>query len=300
MDRPRPDAGGRSLTGQRSPTALHWTVVAAVVAAGCLSGAGPADDGDAAGEASGPVEELPEGLGALPDGTPAPTTMTWRNCANHVGLFPYPMETLQGMLPSGFAPMPYPNDPTGEAGSWFISSHPCDNTEDLWVGIAVVPPAELAGDAAFHYVPLRVVTTNGTIQDIFAAWNFPVVDQPDTMVIELYDAEPAARAGRTRAVVPGLEVDLGTLVQGPPTDGQPRTSRGYGIRDGDVVNAVDVSWGDHRIIDDSGEAGAEIETDLFPFLPPFVGGYGRHIWGGFDYEWEFVALLGADAGGATT
>lgn len=257
-------------------------LLVALALAGCLGDAGTTDP-------VGPSTDAP--LGLLPDGSPVPLSMTWTRCAAFSGFFAYEMDALRVMLPSGFEPAPYPNDPSGTLGSFVVSTHPCDGVRDLFLGIPVIPPSEHAGDALSHVVALRYLTTNRTVADVFAAWNATGNEHAARVSVGLVENQPLVRSGRVVAESGAFRIDLASSSPGPGGPGEPFQSRVFSVWEDRVVGAVDWTWDSFELICfDRTEATLRVEGAPVAGLPPLLSGTGCHLWGPYDYGLRYVDL----------
>jgi hypothetical protein len=228
----------------RAPALLALLAVLGLAAAGCSGkGTGTAAPPTASATQGPSASQTPTGgIIVHPIAIPPNPSITIRGCTNFGGVFPAPMAAAQALLPDGFTPLPAAGDPQGGA-TLYVLVLTCDDAaiDGTSIGRGLLAYEELA------VVPDAAHTVKGitdyTVPLLFSA-------APDSLA-GAFEALHLGKAGGVSFAVHAsgtLEAHgsvgadgfslTGQPIQAPPTALGPGAFVVFGVRDRQVVSAV--------------------------------------------------------------
>lgn len=236
--------------------------------------AGNATDGDGDDPPAGPT---------FPDGTPAPTTLTYQDCYEQWASLPVPAEPYRDLLPEGFSLASFQGEPTNETGTLFVLGQTCRGPDGAefsraFVDLAVDPPdAWEDDDALLHALMLSYVTTSQRRADVIQAWGFGAVADHGEVTLAR-NGTPAARHGTLQASAGETNFSLETAVEGQPVEAGNGTARQFALGpSGRVTGAMELFLSSRQTVAGDGLADGTAEAGLLG-PGPVRDGVGFHSW----------------------
>lgn len=230
----------------------------------------------------------------FPNGTPAPTTLTFRDCYEHLGVVPVPASAYADRLPAGFSLASYAGEPSGTSAALEVVGEACDRPDGTRIStvttaLLVDPPDAWENENAFgHGLVLSWVTTSEHHARVNEAWGFGDVAETGDVSLE-ETRTPAARQGTLQVSAGETTLRLETLAGGQPGQEDGNESRLFALgADGTVTGAKDVNWTSVEAVFGSGVVSGSADAGL-PHLVPAATGLAGHIWG-WDATVTYVDL----------
>lgn len=220
--------------------------------------------------------------GESPREVEIPQGMEMTGCSEQLGIFP--------MVSPGEAMAPLPEGFESEHLFYIFATH-CeasaaaegDAVTQLHGGLFVVPPDDLAReDAVAHALPFGAFVDHGNVTSVFDEWNMGA--EEGDVTVETLAETPAARTGHALGSEGSFTVHMYSEALSPG-EGEPGVVRFFGIDDGEVANAVDMTWTEASVL--QGQATYAFDGQTSPFPPPAEPGIVEHWWGD-DYAFEFT------------
>lgn len=242
----------------------------------------------------------PADLPLLPDGTPAPASVTLAGCTEQLGAFPTPPMAL-GPIPEGFALESF--DPAGATVTSVAITLSCTYGEDevveMYGGYPVAPPADLVDpEADVHILIFGAWTTSQALLDVYEAWGVADLTSLGDVSLETIGA-PVGEIGHALGTGDGFTVHVYTAVAGETGTQPGGKARVFTMNgDGELTGVLDVAWTESMQLVD-GVAELRFEGGLNPFILAFGQvnpGIGMHFWGEeYALTYEYVDLAGLEA-----
>lgn len=242
--------------------------------AGCI-GADTSEDIDQ-------TQTLPE---EEPENVEVPQGLAMTGCSEQLGVFPMASPPGTSFLPEGFE----------SENLFYLFATTCEASDavegasvgQLHGGLFVVPPDEYANDdAVAHALPFGAIVNDANVTSVFDAWNLGSVEGDVT--VEVPADTPTGRVGHALGSEGSFTVHMYSKATAS-TDGEPGVVRFFGVEDGEVTNAVDMTWTGASAL--QGEATYAIEGEAAPFPPPAEPGIVEHWWGeDYNFEFSYVGL----------
>lgn len=250
--------------------------------AGCLGTTDDAGGGDeplaetSADEASTSTSDGDEPTNA--SSLPAPIRLD--ACTTQRAVFALPANEAPS-LPSGFEPVPYADEPTGDTIQLVTHARACqhqgDEVVELLGTIPVDPPESYeAGPVDSYAVLLGGFASNGSILAFYQAAGLTDIVESE-VTLELSELAEGAEVGEAHAPGDGFEVSVRTAAGGSASSSAPGVERVFGTQAGAVTGAVDLGSSDRQV---TGPGGATINL-VETFLPVDgeLAGEGVHVRG---------------------
>lgn len=234
-----------------------------------------------------PEEQLDTAATGVEEDLPTPS-LEMTGCSEQLGIFPIVAPPGMAELPEGFE----------SENLLYIFATECRSpaaeasgtVAQLQGGLFVTPPSELAhDDAVAHALPFGAFVSDANVSSIFTEWNLGQVVEGD-VTVELLADTPAARAGHALGGDGSFTVHMYSEAT-VPVEGEPGLVRFFGVEDGTVTNAVDMTWTGAQAA--QGEATYAFEGDAAFLPPPAEPGIVEHWWGE-DYAFSFEHVAASD------
>lgn len=244
--------------------------------AGCIGTEGP-DEGE-------PLDVAGENDTVDPSDLEVEETLTMGVCTEQIGIFPI-------VAPPGMLPLP---EGFESENLLYVVATECDTVDaaeegeasQIQAGLLVTPPDRFALDGSMgHGIPLGSLVDDANVTSVFQSWNMGQVEQGDVLVERVAET-PAGHTGHALGGTDAFTVHMYSQAS-IPGDGAAGVIRLFGVDDGTVTNAVDLSWTDAPLLQGEGTLVVEGDPNLPPFPAPVEPGIVEHWWGE-DYAFDFT------------
>jgi len=274
-------------------------ILAASLLAGC---AGGDDDAGVSDDALGPAVLVPpdENLTIDPPEPAIPLELVLSGCSLQTGWFQAPLSFFASEIPAGFTPVS--EAPGGQTVRVEIDAFTCETVagdgvsgtaeSQLWISLAVTPPAEYTGPGIGNYVvPLSITIPNDAVGAVLRAWGVGDVMETGSVTVTTLQDAGSVRMGQSSAREDGFFVEMATVATGSVVNADAAMGRVFLIEDGQVTGAIDVTVSTGQAIV-GGLAAVRVEpgvVEQVSSLPIASPGLAYHAWGAeYGYTYRLV------------